>query len=72
MSHTADRMKLSSETFIQGFVKTCGWTIDTKHFLYFITSRSKVVILMAQQGTFFVGHNIAQSRTIYPPNPTQF
>ena len=28
INHTADRMKLSGETFVQGFVKTCGWMID--------------------------------------------
>ena len=35
INHTADRMKLSNETVVQGFAKTCGWMIDTKHFLFY-------------------------------------
>ena len=72
-------MKLSSETFVQGFAKTSVWLNDWyEAFFYFITDRSKVVILLAQQGPFF-GHNIMQSRTIEvfyrtisSPNPPQF
>ena len=32
---TADTMKLSSETFVQGFSKTCSWMTDTKRFLVY-------------------------------------
>ena len=74
----ADRMKLLSETFAQGFAKTFSWMIDTKHFFCLSLIEAKLSFSWLNKD-LFVGHNIVQSRTIdvfyctiCPPNPAQF
>ena len=81
-----DRMKLLSETFVQGFAETCSWTIDTKGF-FSLSLIKAVVILVAQQGpfllvttlhnpaqlTFFTAQFVPKSRkiSIFSPAPCQ-
>ena len=80
----ADRVKLSSETFVQGFAKTCS--LDDRYEAFFSLSliEAKFVILGLNKDLFCwsqhcaIPHNFPPLaiglfyRTICPPNPAQF
>ena len=81
----AHRMKLSSETCIQGFAETCSWMIDTKHFfslslieaklLFFFLSTIKDLFCWSQLH-FAIPHNFPHNQHFLlhnlSPKSTQF
>ena len=55
LNNTTDRMKLSSETFVQGFAKTCSWTIDTKQSCHsHLSTRTFLLVTTLRKPTQFV------------------